>query len=503
MPTASEILMRERSAQHFINGCYQLGSGATLPIINPASEAVIGEYAEASEAEMHQAIRAATQAQKAWWALSALERADALHRVAELLLEQSASVGECLTREMGKPYREAEWEAGASASAFRYYAELARQEQGRVAGPAVAGQLHMTIKEPLGNVVSIVPYNFPVLLFGWQAAAALAAGNSIIVKPSELTSLTLLLLMPAFAHLPAGLVQVLTGGAEVGRYLVAHKDTHAVAFTGSVGAGQAVAQSAALRFKPVLIEASGNDPFIVMPSAPIDIVARGAAFAAFLNCGQVCTSAERFYVHEAVYERFVSALAKEARALRIGNGLECVDIGPLASRRERDRVEAIVARAIEQGATLVCGGERPAGLDKGWYYQPTVLEVSQSMDIMHGECFGPLAPVCKVRDLDEAIALANDSEFGLGANIYTENLAEAMRAVNEIESGIVWVNTPLNDNDCVPFGGRKMTGQGRELGSEGLEQFRRAKMVMIAPQASDDPEWFPYPDSAAFPATPG
>jgi betaine-aldehyde dehydrogenase len=175
----------------------------------------------------------------------------------------------------------------------------------------------------------------------------------------------------------------------------------------------------------------------------------------------------------------------------------------LASQRERARVEGIVARAIEQGATRVCGGERPAGLDTGWYYQPTVLEVSHNMDIMHGECFGPLAPVCKVRDLDEAIALANDSEFGLGANIYTENLAEAMRAINEIESGIVWVNTPLNDNDCVPFGGRKMTGQGRELGIEGLEQFRRSKMVMIAPQALDDPEWFPYPDAESFTASNG
>lgn len=498
MPTRCETLMIERSAQHFINGRYQLGSGATRAIVNPATEVEIGAYAEASEAEMQHAIRAATGAQKVWWALSSVERAEALHRVADLLLEQSAIVGECLTREMGKPYREAEWEAGASASAFRYYAELARQEQGRVAGPAVPGQLHMTLKEPLGNVVSIVPYNFPVLLFGWQAAAALAGGNSIMVKPSELTSLTLLLLMPAFAHLPAGLVQVLTGGAEVGRYLVAHKDTHAVAFTGSVGAGQSVAQSAALRFKPALIEASGNDPFIVMPSAPEEIVARGAAYAAFLNCGQVCTSAERFYVHEDIYDSFVCALAKEARALRIGDGLGCVDIGPLASQRDRARIEAIVARAVEQGARVVCGGERPADLAKGWYYQPTVLEVTHSMDIMHGESFGPLAPVCKVRDLDEAIALANDSEFGLGANIYTENLAEAMRAINEIESGIVWVNTPLNDNDCVPFGGRKMTGTGRELGAEGLEQFRRAKMVMIAPQALDDAEWFPYPDAESF-----
>ncbi|MFZ4965484.1 aldehyde dehydrogenase [Pseudomonas gingeri NCPPB 3146 = LMG 5327] len=499
--TATAQLMRERSAQHFINGDYQAGRGCVSTIINPATEQPVGDYAEATAEEMEQAIALANQVQKVWWALSALERAEALHQVADNLYTLSATVGECLTREMGKPYREAEWEVRACASALRYYAELARQEQGRVAGPAIAGQLHMSLKEPLGTVVSIVPYNFPVLLMGWQAAAALAAGNAIIVKPSEQTSLTQLLLMPAFAPLPRGLIQVLTGGAEVGRHLVAHPHTHGIAFTGSVSAGQAVAQSAALRFKPTLIEASGNDPFIVMPSACVETVARAAAYAAFLNCGQVCTSAERFYVHEQVYESFVQALSAEARKLRIGNGLEHVDIGPLASERELNRVERLVAQALEQGARLVCGGKRPGHLHRGWFFEPTVLEVRHDMDIMHGECFGPIAPICKVRSLDEAIVLANDSEMGLGASIYTENLAEAMRAINEIESGIVWVNTPLNDNDCVPFGGRKMTGTGRELGVEGLEQFRRSKMVMIAPRAVDDPEWFPYPQADAFPVT--
>ena len=356
----------------------------------------------------------------------------------------------------------------------------------------------MTLKEPLGTIVSIVPYNYPVLLFCWQAAAALAAGNAIIVKPSELTSLTLLLLMRAFSHLPEGLVQVVTGGAGVGKHLVDHKQTHGVAFTGSVAAGQAVAQSAASRFKPVLIEASGNDPFIVMPSAPVHIVARGLTFAAFLNCGQVCTSAERIYVHEAIYERFMDAFVTEVSKLRIGNGLTCVDVGPLASIRELERVEKLVTRALEQGARLVTGGHRSAEQKRGCFYEPTILEVTHDMEIMHGECFGPIAPVCKVSSLDEAIAFANDSEFGLGANIYTENLEEATRAINEIESGIVWVNTPLNDNDCVPFGGRKMTGSGRELGKEGLEQFRRSKMVMISPKAIDDPEWFPYSDVLTF-----
>lgn len=490
--------MQALSGQHHLEGRYQPGTGARRDLIDPATEQPTGFYCEATPDEIDRAVAAAGAAQRGWWALSALDRANALHQVADRLLACTADVGECLTREMGKPFRESNWEIGASASAFRYFAELARHDQGRVAGPAIAGQLHMTLHEPLGTVVSIVPFNYPALLFGWQAAAALAAGNAIIVKPSELTPLTLLMLAPVFDHLPPGLVQVLTGGAATGQRLVEHPRTHAVAFTGSVPAAQAVAQSAARRFKPTLVEASGNDPFIVMPSAPLDVVVRGAAFAAFLNCGQVCTSAERFYVHEAVYEPFLAGLTEQARRLRLGNGLGKVDLGPMASERERSRVEHTVTRALEQGARLRCGGRRPPELTRGWFYEPTVLEVTQAMEIMHGECFGPLAPVCRVASLDEAIALANDSEFGLGANLYTADLAEAMRAVNEIESGIVWVNTPLNDNDAVPFGGRKFTGSGRELGAEGLAQFRRSKMVVIAPSAQADPEWFPYPDRDAF-----
>jgi betaine-aldehyde dehydrogenase len=499
MSTPAEARMRGLSGTHHIAGRWVAGTGPRHDIVDPATEAVIGQLAEATAAETDTAVAAAADAQRQWWSQGALERANALHRVAARLEALAPAAGECLTREMGKPFRESNWEIGASASSFRYYAELARHDQGRVAGPVIAGQVQLTLKEPLGIVVSIVPFNFPVLLFGWQCAAALAAGNAVIVKPSELTSLTLLMVMAAFDELPAGLVQTLTGGADTGRRLVEHPQTHAIAFTGSVPAARAVAEAAGGRFKPVLIEASGNDPFIVMPSAPIDVAAKGAAFAAYLNCGQVCTSAERFYVHEAVYEQFVDALVHEARALRVGSGLEHVEIGPLASRRERDRVEHIVARAVEQGARIRCGGRRPDQPERGWFYLPTVLEVTHAMDIMHGECFGPLAPVCRVANLDTALALANDSQLGLGANIYTADLAEAMRAVSELETGIVWVNTPLNDNDCVPFGGRKLTGLGRELGAEGLEQFRRSKMVMIAPQATADPEWFPYPDSDAFP----
>ena len=498
MSTPVTDLMARLSGHLYIDGAYVPSRGSRQPVVDPATEQLTGEFALATGDEIEAAVAAARRAQREWWALSALDRAGELHRVADRLLELAPLVGECLTREMGKPYRESNWEGGASASSFRYYAELARHEQGRLAGSAIAGQMHFTLKEPLGVIVSIVPFNFPVLLFGWQAAASLAAGNAIIVKPSDLTPLTLLVAMQAFDHLPPGLVQVVTGDAGAGQALVAHEHTHGIAFTGSVPAARAVARTAAERFKPVLVEASGNDPFIVMPSAPVEVVARGAAFAAFLNCGQVCTSAERFYVHADVYDDFVAAFAEQARNLRVGSGLEAVDMGPLAAARERDRVERVVARAVEQGARVVTGASRPAHRPVGWFYEPTVLEVDPHSEIMHVETFGPVAPVCRVGSLDEAITLANDSELGLGANIYTSDLHEALRAVHEIESGIVWVNTPLNDNDAVPFGGRKLTGSGRELGAEGLEQFRRSKMVMISPTAESDPEWFPYPDEDAF-----
>lgn len=486
------------SAHLYLGGSFLRSSGTLTPVINPATEEVIGEFAESTAEEIEAAIAAANSAQKIWWSMSALDRANALHRVADLMVENSMVTGEALTREMGKPFRESNWEGGAAATSFRYYAELARHEQGRVAGPAIAGQVQMVIKEPLGVLVSIVPYNFPMLLAGWQSAAALAAGNAVIIKPSELTSLTLLLWMKAFEELPPGLVQVVTGGARVGEALVRHANTHGVAFTGSVPAAQKVAAAAAERFKPALIEASGNDAFIVMPSTDVKVAARGAAFAAFLNCGQVCTSAERFYVHENIYEEFVAELAAQARALRVGNGLEKVEIGPMASRRELERFEKIIETAKRDGAEVVCGGKRVANKSHGYFYEPTVLKVASNNAIMNGECFGPVAPVAKVKDLDEAIRLTNDSQLGLGANIYTESLHESFRAVNEIETGIVWVNTPLNDNDAIPFGGRKFTGSGRELGAEGLEQFRRSKMVMIAPKAEADPEWFPYPDDEAF-----
>ena len=499
--TAQDAL-RRLSGSYFIDGAYQKStSGKGHDVIDPATEDVIGEIADCSGDEVDQVIAVANRAQKAWAAQTGRARAERMHEVATRMREMTPLLAEMLTREMGKPYKECADEVGWSASAIDYYAEIGRHDCGRVVGSNIEGQFHYTVKEPMGVVVTILPFNFPYVLLCWEEAAAIAAGNSVIVKPSELTTLSTLKFMEAFDALPAGVIQCISGTGPVGKALVESPDTHMIAFTGGVETGQAVAQACAKQFKPNLIEASGNDPFIVMPSAPLDVAVRGALFAANLNCGQVCTAAERFFVHDDIHDAFVAKLVEETGKLRIGNGLGRVDLGPMVSEAGRARYEGVLARAIDQGAKVACGGGRPAGFNKGWFIEPTVLtEVTPDMDIMNGESFGPAAPICRVASFDEAIARANDSKYGLGATVYTTDLNESTRAVNELVAGMVWVNSPLLDNDAGPFGGRKYSGLGRQLGAEGLDSFRHTKLAMIdygcKPQ---DFWWFPYQDAEGYP----
>jgi betaine-aldehyde dehydrogenase len=494
--------LKQLSSHHRIGGELRRASGSnTLAVIDPATEARIGEIVEATPAELEAAVAAANAAQRGWSKLNYHRRAELLHEVARRIMAARPLVAEMMTREMGKPYKESADETSWSASAVDYYAEVARHDNGRVLGPTVDGQFHFTTKDPLGVVVIILPFNYPLCLLCWQAAAALASGNAVIIKPSEQTTLTTLQFIAAFDALPPGLVQVLAGGGPVGRGLVEHADTHMVAFTGGIETGRVVAEACGRLYKRALIETSGNDPYIVMPSAPIEIAARGAAFGAFLNCGQVCAAAERFYVHESVHDQFVERLVHHARQVRIGNGLDHVDMGPLASKRELDRYLRVLELARSEGAKVLAGGGRPAGLPKGWFVDATVLgQVSPEAAIMNNESFGPVAPVCRVRNLDEALELANRSRYGLGATIYTRDLDESMRAVNELQAGMVWVNAPLLDNDAGPFGGRKQSGMGRQLGAEGLDTFRHTKLAMIDPAANPhDFWWFPYADGEAFP----
>ena len=493
------------SGRHLIAGERIAATGTTrTPVIDPATEARLAEIAEATPAEVERVVEVANVAQRKWRTVNYHRRSELLHEAAHQMRKMRPLVAEMLTREMGKPYKESADEVNWSATATDYYAEIARHEAGRVLGPVVDGQFNFTTKDPLGVVVIILPFNYPLCLLCWQAAAALACGNAVIIKPSELTTLTTLQFVEAFAVLPPGLVQVVAGGGRVGEQLVVHPSTHMVAFTGGIETGRAVAESCARLYKRSLIETSGNDPFIVMPSAPLDVAARGAAFGAFLNCGQVCAAAERFYVHERVYAEFVERLVGYTRKVRIGNGLDKVDMGPLASERELNRYLALLKRTRDQGVKTAVGGGRPVTLSTGWFVDATVLvDVPADAEIMNNESFGPVAPICRVANLDEALMLANRSRYALGSTIYTTDLQETFRAVNEFEAGMVWVNAPLLDNDAGPFGGRKQSGMGRQLGAEGLDTFRHTKFSMIDPAAAaHDFWWFPYADAEAWPGGP-
>lgn len=383
---------------------------------------------------------------------------------------------------------------------FRYYAELARDDGGHVAGTTQIGSFQYAKYFPYGVSVHIMPFNFPILLMCWTVAASLAAGNAVIVKPAEATSLCTLKFMEHFRALPPGLVSCVTGGGETAQALIQSPDTHVVAFTGGVETGRRVNVACAELMKPCVIEAGGNDPMIVMESAPLDVAASGAVTAAFHLSGQICTSAERFFVHEKIHDDFVAEFVRRTKMLRIGNGLGRTEIGPLVSEVARAKVMRLVDEAVAQGARVACGGRIPADHNTGWFYEPTILTgVTPEMTIMQSEVFGPVAPICKVRDLDEALALANRSRFGLGASIFTTRLDEAMEAAERFESGMVWVNNPLIDNDALPFGGWKLSGVGRELGRLGLNAFRQAKMVIVDHQPTIQSWWYPYPDDVFHP----
>ncbi|WP_428036871.1 aldehyde dehydrogenase family protein [Amphritea sp.] len=470
--------------------------GKTSAVTDPATLNKVGDRASVTDAEINSVLDQMTVAQKSWSALDAKTRSALLHRLAARI--EATDMTECailMSREMGKPYPEAIGEVANCAPIFRYFAEMARDEAGKVAGSTQAGSFQYARYEALGISVHIMPFNFPILLMCWTVAASLAAGNACVIKPAEATSLSTLAFMEVFNDLPTGLVACLPGDASVGKQLVDSKKTHAVAFTGSVAAGKAVAEAAARGLKPAVIEAGGSDPMIITAHAPIPVAAAGAVTGAFHMSGQVCTSTERMYVVESIHDEFIRAFVAETQQLRIGNGLDKSEIGPVVSQAARDKVIRLVNDAVAKGARVECGGKIPEAAGPGWFYEPTILTgCTPDMDILNEEIFGPVVAVVKVADFEEAITRANDSEYGLGASIFTTDLAEAHEAVERLEAGLVWVNNPMIDNDALPFGGWKSSGIGRELGRVGLDTFRRSKMVVLDHQPIRHDWWYPYPD---------
>jgi len=481
----------------WINGEFvDSASKGAIEVTNPATEEVLDAVPTGEPEDVERAVAAAKSAFPAWRQTTAVERAQMLHQAAAKMREHFDQLARLLTLEEGKPLPETEEELDWSLNTLDYYAELGRHIRGRVLPSPDVGQLSLVLKEPYGVVGCIVPWNYPILLLAWKIAPALAAGNTVVVKPPSLAPLTILKMVEvAFDHFPPGVINVVTGpGSEVGTALVAHPDVPVIAFTGSTPVGQQIARLTAGQMKKLNLELGGKDPFVIADDAPLEVAVEALAYAALINAGQVCTSTERVYVPRSMMPQLAEALAERVGQLRLGPGIEpTTDVGPMIGDSYRSKVEEHVADAVAKGATVLSGGRCPPGKERGFFYEPTVLvDVDHSMRIMREETFGPTIPIMTYDTFDQAIVLANDTEYGLGACLYTHDARKVRRFYEEVQAGTIWINDPLTDNYAGPFGGMKMSGLGRELGIEGLEEFWQTKHVHWDIEGGLKDYWYPY-----------
>lgn len=460
-----------------------------LVVADPATGLDFDEVALDDASTVRAAVMRAEQAQLSWAALPANDRADRLQAFADALKSAAHTIAPIMSREGGKPLVEALFEVQFTASVFAYFAGLARNRGGRVAPAASATSTSFVIREPLGVIGAIVPWNYPLLLWSWKAAPALASGNCVVAKPSPETPLSLPAAC-ALMTLPDGVHQIVQGGPDVGTALVRDPGIAKIAFTGSTTTGKAILRDCADDAKRCSVEMSGHDAAIVWDDVDLDVAVEAVLFAAFSNAGQVCTSAERIYVRDTIIDQFTEKLTARVRALRIGDPLDVrTQVGPLVSEAHRARIESYLANAVAAGARVRTGGQRLPR--PGSWFEPTVItNLSHDAANALGEIFGPIAPVMPIATFDEGIRKANENRFGLSANVLTSSLANAMRAARDLKVGTVWINNPLMDNLAAPFGGFREAGIGRELGEEGFDAFTEAKHVWVEPELIEQYYWF-------------
>ena len=457
-------------------------------VINPATEKPAGTYPVSGPREVKAAVSKARSVQEAWGRFPPPERGEYLRRFATALRAHKAEYGATMSTEMGKPLKESVPEVEKCAWAADYFAENAARFLADEHVKTDAWDSYVSF-EPIGVVGSIMPWNFPF----WQvvrfAVPALAAGNAIVVKPASQCQGSGLKLAEAAAEagIPEGVFQVLTGDSSTARLLI-HSDVDVISLTGSSQTGVRVMREAARDLKKVILELGGSDPFLVFEDADVDAAAKAAALGRFLNCGQSCIAAKRFFVADAIAMDFLHRLAGYAEKLSVGDPLDpATDVGPLSSRFQRDTIEAQVKDAARRGADIVLGGKRWGR--RGYFFEPTVLSnVTPEMRVLKEETFGPAAPVTTFRSVDEAIAQANATEFGLGAALWTRNLGRAGELARRIRSGMVTVNGIVKSDPRLPFGGVKKSGIGRELSRYGLLEMCNIKSVVVhAPQGASPP----------------
>ncbi len=462
-------------------------SGETRELRDPANGELVATVPEASRDDARAAIDAARAAFDTgpWRKTSALDRAKLLFKLAEAIHKEADALARLEVQSCGKPLAEAQYDVADAANCFEFYGGLATKIHGETM-TVPANSISYVVREPLGVCGQIIPWNFPLLMAAWKLAPALAAGNTCVLKPSELTPLTALELGRILTEVgfPPGVVNIVTGpGAGVGEELAESPRVDKIAFTGGTVTGRKILQASAGNLKKVTLELGGKNPNIVFADADFESAVDGALFGAFANQGEVCSAGSRLLVERSIHDRLVAAMVEKIPRVKLGHGLDAATkMGPLVSAAHRDKVEAYMRIGVEEGAKLVCGGKRPAdpALAKGHFLEPTIfVGVTPSMRIAREEIFGPVLSVLPFDTEEEAITLANDTEYGLAAGVWTKSVTRAHRVIRELRAGITWVNTYHPTFNEMPWGGYKQSGTGRELGLYGIEAYLETKQVNI------------------------
>lgn len=465
-------------------------SGAKVETLNPATGEVLAEVTQATEEDVNAAVAAAKKSfyeTREWRDMDSQTRSDFILKIADAMdaVRDELAMLDCI--DMGKPLREAEGDVDDAIHCFRYYAGLIKTPYGGVYDVNEGfGKMHSyTVHEPVGVCAMITPWNYPLLMGAWKMAPALAAGNSIVFKPGSNCVLSSVKMFEIFDEvgLPKGAANLILGpGSRVGDQLAAHPDVEMVTLTGSTEVGQSIMRNAASNIKKVGLELGGKSPNVIFADADLDGAVEWAMVGVFFNQGEVCSAGSRIIVEESIHDEFVKRLAAKANAMTMGNPVNNPDMGPLVSESQMKTVLGYIQKGIEEGATLVCGGERytEGECAKGYFVRPTIFDnCTPDMTIVREEIFGPVVTVQTFKTEEEAIALANDTEYGLAGAVFTNDISRGIRVIKEIRAGITWINCYNPTFNEAPWGGYKKSGLGRELGVHGLEEYQEIKQINI------------------------
>ncbi|MGW6978746.1 gamma-aminobutyraldehyde dehydrogenase [Streptomyces sp. NPDC054932] len=491
-----QVKDRFADGAQYIDGQLRPGtSGRSHTVVDPATGDEVLTYELASTADVDDAVAAARRAFPGWSGATPGERSDALHRLAAVLAEQAEDFAYAESLQCGKPIKlSTEFDVPGTIDNTAFFAGAARHLQGQAAAEYSGDHTSYVRREAIGVVGSIAPWNYPLQMAAWKILPAIAAGNTIVLKPAELTPLTSLMFAQAAkdAGLPDGVINIVTGaGREAGEHLVGHPDVVMTSFTGSTAVGKRVAEIATATVKRLHLELGGKAPFLVFDDADLEAAAHGAVAASLINAGQDCTAATRAYVQRPLHDAFVARVAELMESVRLGDPFApTTDLGPLVSHAQRDRVAGFVERARGY-ATVVTGGEIPAGdLAGGAYYRPTLIAgAAQDSEVVQSEIFGPVLVVLPFDTDDEGIELANDTPYGLAASAWSRDLYRANRATREIKAGCVWVNDHIPIISEMPHGGYKASGFGKDMSTYSFEEYTQVKHVMYDNTAVAEKDW--------------